>query len=246
MEVSVFPASPLGVILLLDRPNFVKGSIFLFDDRQVCILGRLNLEDFETKLHPVFTFAQRLALSTEASDALEGFLVVLELELLCDGKGSTLLESFTVVGDVFLEIVNGLLHLRLEVLKASPDDVLGFAHAELESFPGRIDVSQVCLVLLSQFKRASSNVTVVVIHDELELFLDGIDFALEFTPAVVDLRQLILILLELLLRVTWLGQLCHGIRQLSEEFFQLFLAFLDQVAKDLCDRRMALLHQLLL
>ena len=55
---------------------------------------------------------------------------------------------------------------------------MGFFHANLESFPGIVDIAQVHLILISQFERASTNITIVVIHDELKFLLDRINFAL--------------------------------------------------------------------
>ena len=78
-----------------------------------------------------------------------------------------------------------------EVSLAFSEDVLGLIHSKLEVFPLIVNVSQVSLVLLSQFKRASGNVTVVVVHDELKLLLNRVNLALQLGFAAVDLSPLV-------------------------------------------------------
>ena len=100
--------------------------------------------------------------------------------------------------------------------------------------------------MLSQLIDSCSKITVVIVHKELKLLLDRVNSALELGLAVVDFCLLVRVPLELRLVIAILSQFFDSVLKLCKILLELFLAFCDEVAKDLFNRLLALSHQLLL
>jgi len=126
-----------------------------------------------------------------------------------------------------LEFLHLHLHVLFKGLLALVDDVLSLIHTESEVLPFLIDIEEHELVVLGQLELSSADIRVVVVHDELELLLDWVDFTLELRAPVVNLLPFVLVLLELIPEKARLGEFLNGVLELIDEVFKLALRLLD-------------------
>ena len=142
-----------------------------------------------------------------------------------------LLEVFVILRDLTLVVLDVLLHLGLELLITLCDDCISVHHTLKELLVLVIDVGEIVFVLLRQLNHP--DLTVGIVHDEFELFLDWFDACLELRILGLDLLVLLSVFLELCSSSARGLELFDSVTKLRKEGIKILLALGDEMTENL-------------